>query len=373
MTSLAFLVDQLFAPIPGGMGSYARELIPALVRADPSLDITLFHSKFDPGATPPPELGAHRTVELDRSIRTLYPGWALAKRPGLPEQLAALDLLHTPLPAAIPPAGPNQRLVVTIHDIGFVVHPAFYPRRWRLLYRAGLGRAVGSADLILAVSRHTAEDLIRRTHIDRWKVHVTPLAPSLPPGDADVEPVLARLKVRPPYVLSVGTLEPRKNLVRLVRAYRRMAGHGAPHTLVLAGPMGWGSQSLLHEIETGEAPGEIVLTGRVPPDELDALYRAADAFVYPSLYEGFGLPVLEAMARGVPTIVSTSSSLPEVAGEAAVPVDPRSTGALAEALERVTTDRYLAARLSEAGRARAARFTWDETARLTLEAYKSVL
>jgi glycosyltransferase involved in cell wall biosynthesis len=151
-----------------------------------------------------------------------------------------------------------------------------------------------------------------------------------------------------------------------------VTGRGAPEALVLAGAMGWNSQPLLREVQI-EGPGRVVLTGRVTDDELDALYRSASAFVYPSLYEGFGLPVLDAMARGVPTIVSTSSSLPEVAGEAAVPVDPRSTAALAGAIERVLRDSALADRLRAAGLARAAAFSWDETARLTLEAYKSVL
>jgi glycosyltransferase involved in cell wall biosynthesis len=122
-----------------------------------------------------------------------------------------------------------------------------------------------------------------------------------------------------------------------------------------------------------EAPGRIVLTGSTSQADLDALYRGASVFVYPSLYEGFGLPVLEAMARGVPTVVSISSSLPEVAGEAAIPVDPRSVAGLAEAIERVINDRDLSARLRNAGRARAAGFSWDETARQTLEVYKSVL
>jgi len=115
------------------------------------------------------------------------------------------------------------------------------------------------------------------------------------------------------------------------------------------------------------------MTGAVGPVALDALYRGASAFAYPSLYEGFGLPVVEAMARGVPCVVSTSSSLPEVAGEAALPVDPRSVAGLSEALERVITDQDLADRLRHAGKRRAARFSWEETARLTLEVYKSVL
>ena len=239
------------------------------------------------------------------------------------------------------------------------------------MYRTALRRAVRTADAIITPSRHTAEDLIRRTRLTADRVHVVPLAASLPNLEGDPEEALGRLKVRRPYILSVGTLEPRKNLVRLVRAFRRLAARGAPHQLVLAGPLGWQPQRLLREVAEG-APGEVVLVGQVLPAELDALYRAADAFVYPSLYEGFGIPVLEAMSRALPCVVSTSSSLPEVAGEAALPVDPLSEAGLADAIERVTTDADLAGRLRSAGPARAARFSWDETARRTLEVYKQV-
>jgi glycosyltransferase involved in cell wall biosynthesis len=122
-----------------------------------------------------------------------------------------------------------------------------------------------------------------------------------------------------------------------------------------------------------DLPGEIILTGETSEADRDALYRGASAFVYPSLYEGFGLPVLEAMARGAPCVVSTSSSLPEVAGEAALPVDPRSVAGLTEAIERVINDKELALRLSAASRGRAERFSWEETARQTLQVYKSIL
>src|SRR5439155_6153439 len=140
--------------------------------------------------------------------------------------------------------------------------------------------------------------------------------------------VLERLKVRRPYVLFVGTLEPRKNVVKLVRAYRRVAAAGAPHALVLAGALGWQTDALLREVRLS-GPGQIVMTGKLGSEELDALYRGADAFCYPSLYEGFGLPVIEAMARGVPTITSGVSAIPEVAGDAALLVDPRSVREIA--------------------------------------------
>ena len=183
---------------------------------------------------------------------------------------------------------------------------------------------------------------------------------------------LARLKVRPPYVLFVGTIEPRKNLVRLVRAYRRVAATGVPHALVLAGPLGWHHEGLMRELAL-EGPGEIAMTGALAPAELDAIYRAADAFVYPSVYEGFGLPVLEAMSRGVPVVASTTSALPEVTGDAALGVNPRSVREIAAAIASVVGDVALAERLAAAGRLQAERFSWDETARMTLEVYEQAL
>ena len=309
--------------------------------------------------------------ELPWGIRSLYPQWAILRRPALPSEVSSSDVLHTPSPAAVPPPGPRQRTVVTVHDLAFLTHPQAFPVQWRAMFRAGLARAVRSADALVTVSRHTAEDLLRRTRAMASRVHVVPLAASLPSEPQDVAATLRRLRVPEPYVLSVGTQEPRKNLVRLIRAYRRLAARGAPHSLLLAGPLGWGQGPLLREASSA-GPGSVVFTGALSTEHLDALYRGADVFCYPSLYEGFGLPVLEAMLRGVPCVVSTSSSLPEVAGEAALLVDPLSTAGIAEALERVVSEPGLAHRLREAGRARAARYTWEQTARRTLEVYKSI-
>ncbi len=372
MTTVAVHVDQLWFDAPGGIGTYVRHLVPALARCDPELGILLFRARSDRPDPPEPWLSAFPIEVLDRPIRSLYPAWDLLGRPPLPPRVAAADLVHATNHAAICPKPPGGRLVVTVHDLAFLRFPRLYPRAWRALYRLGLRAAVRRADAILTPSRATAEDLVARTRVDPRRIHVTPLAATLPEGEREVDGVLARLKVRGPYVLFVGTLEPRKNLVRLVRAYRRVAAAGLPHTLVLAGPMGWGHDPLLREIAL-PGPGEIVLTGPLPEDELDALYRGASAFVYPSLHEGFGLPVLEAMARSVPTVTSRTSSLPEVAGEAALGVDPRSVSELADALRRVLTDTELAERLAAAGRARARGFSWEETARRTLDAYRGAL
>jgi glycosyltransferase involved in cell wall biosynthesis len=362
---VALLADQLFAAVPGGIGAYIRGLIPALREADPTLDLTLFHARHGP-ADHVPELDGLTRVELSRGIRSLYPSWNLVGRPSLPSSLSSARVLHAPSPVAIPPAGPGQRLVVTVHDLAFRLYPSLFPPAWRTLYRAGLRRAVRHADAIVAISRHTARDLARHARVDPARIHVIPLAASLPESAQDPGPVLDHLKVPRPYLLFVGTLEPRKNLVRLVRAYRRVAVR-LPHALVLAGPAGWRTQRLHRELSL-RGPGRVMLTGRVPAADLDALYRGADAFCYPSLYEGFGLPVL---ARGVPTVVADSSSLPEVAGDAALRANPRSVRALAGAIERILTDRDEAARLADAGRERAALFSWDQTARMTLRAYGS--
>jgi glycosyltransferase involved in cell wall biosynthesis len=173
-----------------------------------------------------------------------------------------------------------------------------------------------------------------------------------------------------PYVLFVGTLEPRKNVVTLVRAYRQVAPD-VPHALVLTGPDGWFAQEMDRELAR-PGPGTVVRTGLVDEADLDALYRGADAFAYPSAYEGFGLPVLEALARGVPTIASDIPALREVAGDAALLVEPGDVAELAEALARVLTDAALAQDLRARGPARAAGYSWAATARATLQAYRHV-
>jgi glycosyltransferase involved in cell wall biosynthesis len=371
VTSVALHVDQLWFQTPGGIGTYVRNLVPALARHDPALDIKLFHARF--ASQDPPERWVRDfwVEELPASIRSLYPRWDLTGRPPLPASLRSADVVHATNPAAIPPAASGQHLVVTVHDLAFEYFPDAFPRSWRTLYRLGLRAAVKRADAIVTPSRNTAEDILSKTKVDPTRLHVVPLAASLEAGRLDPGDVLPRLKVRAPYVLFVGTLEPRKNLVRLVRAYRRVAATGVPHALVLAGPLGWHHEALMREIAL-HGPGDIVMTGALSGEDLDAVYRAADVFVYPSLYEGFGLPVVEAMARGVPAVASNTSSVPEVVGDAALGVNPRSVREIATAIEALLTDTDLAEKLAARGRARAERFSWDETARLTLRVYEEV-
>jgi glycosyltransferase involved in cell wall biosynthesis len=367
---VAFHVDQLWFKAPGGIGTYVSQLAPALMAEDPSLELIPFRSTF-PIDHSVAWFVPHGGVILPGSIRTLYPSWDLLRRPALPASLADAAIVHATNPAAVPPVREDQRLVVTIHDLAFQRFPELFPRDWRWLYRAGLRAAVKRADAILVPSQSTANDLMAARSVPASRVHVTPLAPSLVATSQDPAGTLARLGVAQPYVLSVGTLEPRKNLVRLLRAYRQVAPE-VPHTLVLAGTPGWRIEELEAELAR-PGPGTIVRTGSVSGEDLDVLYRGADVFAYPSLHEGFGLPVLEAMARGVPTLASNVSSLPQVAGDAALLVDPTDVSEIAEGLARLLTDPALADDLRQRGLQRAATFTWAATARATLGVYRHLM
>jgi glycosyltransferase involved in cell wall biosynthesis len=369
LTSVAIHVDQLFYQVPGGIGTYVRHLLPALREAKPELDLSLFHARFRD--TSPQELDGFRPIDLERGIRALYPMWNWAGRPALPVPLDRADVIHAPSPVAIPPTGPRQKLVVTVHDLAFRVYPQAYPPAWRLLHRAGLRRALRKAAAIIAVSRSTASDVARLGGGYEGPIHVVPLGGSIPVGTEDPSAALERLRVPRPYVLFVGTLEPRKNLIRLIRAYRRTALR-VPHALVLAGPLGWRSEPIRRELAV-RGHGRVVATGRLSEADLDALYRGADAFVYPSMYEGFGLPVLDAMIRGVPVVTSNTSSLPELVGEAAIQVSPSSTASITTALDGLLTDPGERSRLSAAGREKARGYSWERTARATLNVYEEVL
>ncbi len=373
---VAFHVDQLWFPAPGGIGTYVRELARALIEEDPTLHLLPFRSRFEAGEPPSPWLGTAPPVTvIDRPIRWLYPRWNVAGRPALPRELADAAIVHMTNPAAIAPKRRGQRLVVTVHDLAFVTHPELFPRRWRMLYRAGLRAVARRADAILVPSRFTASELGEHSDVDAARVHVTPLASSLPtsvPEPHDLDSTLARLGVARPYILSVGTLEPRKNHARLIRAYRHLAAAGRAQALVLSGPRGWLDEELTRELDA-DGPGLVVHTHARDDAELDALYRGADVFVYPALYEGFGLPVVEAMARGVPTIASDGSSLREVAGGAALLVDPLDEQAIADAIGQVLDDPALAADLRARGLERASSFSWQETARATLRVYRHVV
>ena len=361
---VALHTDQLWFSAPGGIGTYVQELMRAIPPLNGAPELVTFQVSGRPAQAGVPD------VEIPGSIRSLYPRWALAARPALPSELARCEVLHATNHAAVPPAAEGQALVATVHDLAFDRFPEAFPATWRWQYRAGVRAATRRATLLITPSRATADDLEARG-ADPSKIRVTPLAASLPTGKADTEATLARLGVRRPYVLCPGTLEPRKNQVRIVRAFRQVAPD-VPHSLVLAGPEGWRVEELNEELSR-PGTGRVFRTGRLSEGDLDALYRGADLVAYVSLYEGFGLPVVEAMARGVAVLASTTPAVAETAGGAARLVDPEDVAGIAEALGELLTDE--GARAAVGGRAleRARDFSWERTARGTLDAYREAV
>lgn len=262
----------------------------------------------------------------------------------------------------------HPRSVVTVHDLGYRYFPEAHTRSARLYLEWGTRYSARASRLVIADSRATRDDLARMYGVpeDRIRVAYPGIRPGLAPVDdrAAIDRVLDRYGISRPYLLYVGTLQPRKNLLRLMDAFATLPGQ---HALVLAGKKGWLYSDILRRAEALGVGHRVIFTGYVPDDDLPALLSGAEVFVFPSLYEGFGLPVLEALACGIPVVCSDTSSLPEVAGDAALLVSPTDTEALAAAISRVLADADLRQALVVRGREQAAQFTWRRCARTVLE------
>jgi len=272
----------------------------------------------------------------------------------------------------IPPLCPIPT-VMTVHDLSALTMPQHHTWRNRLLSVPQMLLSLHRATRLIAVSQATAADLARVPGIDAERIRVIPeaAAPGLTPAlPEQVRELIARLRLPTTFFLFLGALEPRKNVVTLVRALGQLHSAGDNRAqLVIAGAAGWRNDNVRAEVHRLGLASVVHFVGYIAPGDLPALYGAAMAFVYPSLFEGFGLPPLEAMACGTPVITSNTTSLPEVVGDAAVQVDPLDVEALAGALARVTGDAGLRAELRARGLERAGQFTWEKTARQTLRVY----
>ncbi|HVR42397.1 MAG TPA: glycosyltransferase family 1 protein [Thermoanaerobaculia bacterium] len=269
------------------------------------------------------------------------------------------------LPRALSAAA--TRRVITVHDLTFRRFPELIQRETLQNLEREMPREVHRADGIVCVSNATREDLLRTYRVDPRKVRAILSGP--PPGRAAGAP---RLELPPRYVLFVSTIEPRKNLGALVEAFERLKDEGYPGELVVAGRVGWKSEPMLRRLEASRWAGAIRRLDYVDRDQLPWLYRKADVFVLPSRYEGFGFPVLEAMAEGTPVIAARNSSLPEIGGEAAVYFNADDPRELAAALTRVIGDAELRRGMVERGRANLARFSWDRAAAETAALFRRV-
>jgi glycosyltransferase involved in cell wall biosynthesis len=365
-------MDGSFLALPSsGTGTYLRALTAALREIEPSLDLHLLIPSWADASRP--GQGPFDRLRNDRRLRRatweLF-GVASAAREARP------DLLHVPHFSA--PVRPRCPLVVTIHDVVPLVVPAYRATRAMRLHLAVVKRTVRAARLILTPSHAAATDVSRVLGIPPERIRVTPEAagPAYRPADDPqrVRETTRRLGVTGRYVFNVGGLDVRKNLPVLLEAFAHLRTRlDEPLQLVIAGAAHTDNPSvypsltpIVHRLGLDEA---VVLPGRITDDDKIALYQGAALYATPSLYEGFGLTTLEAMACGVPTLASNRTSLPEVVGDGGFLVEPDAE-AFATAMLDVLTNPTLASALRFRGLARAALFTWQETARLTLAAYQ---
>jgi glycosyltransferase involved in cell wall biosynthesis len=363
------LVDATAVPARlTGAGVYAARVLAALAGRD-DLEVAAFCAPGSAASLAAPGLRLH-PVAAAGAGRPARIAWTQLLA-GRAARAAGADLLHGvhyELPLA-------SRLaqVVTVHDLTLVTHPEWHETAKVRYFGWALRRAVARATRVLCVSATTARDLAERLEVPAERVDVTPLGTDLRPAPPDrVEAVRRRLGLDGPYLLGLGTVEPRKDLPTLVRAFAALAGE-LPHRLVLAGLAGWGSGALASAVAASGVADRVLHAGYVPEADKAALLTGADVFVYPSRYEGFGLPVLEAMACGTPVVTTTGGSLPEVAGDAATLVEPGDDHALAAALAKLAGDPAAREDAAARGRRRAAAFSWERCAELTAAAYRRAL
>jgi len=351
----------------GGLGSYTRSLVRGLASIDPQGDYTLF---FNPTLPTAPLTGAERMRRVVVPTRNALARYFVT----LPLAVARerIDVFHVQY--AAPPLCP-ARTVVTIHDLIHERHPEFYPHDMVVKYRAIVPLTVRNAAVVLTISEYSKRDIVRRYCVPPEKVVVAPRTAS--PAFVHIHDqsriaiVCERYGTGEHFILSVGNIERRKNLKALIAAYVRLRQANATSAkLVLVGSRGWLHDDVFAVARQSGYADQLVFTEVVPEDDLVALYNAADLFVYPSLFEGFGLPPLEAMTCGTPVVCSNTSSLPEVVGDAALTIDPLDTDGLAETMARVLRDAGLRARLSAKGLERASLFSREREAQITLDAYR---
>jgi len=349
-----------------GTEGYSLHLIRELVRLGTEHRFWLYFNQ-----APPPDLfaagGEKRVIPFPRLWTHVRLSWEMLLRPP--------DVLF--VPSHVLPIAHPRHSVVTVHDLGFLYYPESHTAfqnaylRWSTRYNGC------SATRVVADSEATRQDLVRHYQIDATKITV------IYPGrdeslaqvtDPDVlSDLRARLGLANRYLLYVGTLHPRKNLVRLVEAFAGALPDLGPGTqLVLAGRKGWLYDDLLARVRQLGLHDRVLFPGYVPSEDLPALLSGATAFLFPSLYEGFGFPVIEAMDCGVPVVCSGTSSLPEVAGDAALLVDPLDTAALSQAIRRIVTEEPLRRSLVERGWQQAVRFSWGRCARQVLDLLEEV-
>lgn len=353
---------------PTGTETYSREMIRCLLQIDSKNEYRLYaRRKASHDFLPSPH-----SSTINYEIRAIpFPRlWTHAR-------LSLEMLMHPPdllwVPAHVLPLVHPRHSIVTIHDLGNLYYPEAYPRFSRAYHRWSQEWSARAAEHIFADSAATKNDLVSSFGIAREKISVVYPAYDAQlynplPDPAVNEEVRSRLRVGRDYIISVGTIHPRKNYARLLEAFQKLGIDDCQ--LLIVGKKGWMYQEILANVE--RFGNQVKLLDYVPLQDMPVLISGAKLFVFPSLYEGFGLPVLEAQACGVPVVCSNSSSLPEAAGEGAIFFDPLDIGAMKDAIQLGLNDAAVRTRLIELGRENVKRFGWEKSARAALDAINRV-
>jgi glycosyltransferase involved in cell wall biosynthesis len=355
-----------------GVGYYTEHLLQHLARAVESTShelIVVSNQRIDTAQPLPRHVRVH-----DRLRFPLRIAWMQMLAARVLEDVRA-DVAH--FTNGMIPLGTSAARVVTIHDVSLKLYPECHPIRRRIINRPLVAIAARVADAVIAVSHSARNDLLRFHRIPPERVSVVHEAAG--PGFMRITDPRQRARIRMRYALPdrfmlyVGAIEPRKNLPRLMEAFARARRHGISHDLVCVGPYGWSSRDLYQHIDKLGLRRVVHFTGYVPVEDLPVIYNLAEFFAFPSIYEGFGLPVIEAMACGTPVITANASSLAEIAGGAAYTVDPHDVDALTGAIVALASDSERREELSRRGLARAQEFSWARTARDMLALYDKVV
>ena len=348
-----------------GNETYIKGLVGGLMEVKPDLEAVVFHVDGPWAADRPPV----RFARLITASPYLRLGLDLPAR----SVTQRLDVLHMTYAAPVWSSAP---IVLTVHDICYATHPEWFSERDLRVLNTVVPRSIKKAAHVITVSESARVEIIETYRLAPEKISAVPNGPgggATPISSEDARTELTALGVIParPYLLAVGNLQPRKNLERLIQAFQvlfRDRGHDVD--LVIVGPKRFHADLILDAAQS--LADRVHFTGYVTDTQLAACYRCCTTFVFPSLYEGFGLPALEAMAQGAPVACSTAGALPEVCGRAAVYFDPRSVDAMVDAVEKILGDDGLRRSLVEAGLLRTREFSWRRTAELTVEIYRRV-
>jgi glycosyltransferase involved in cell wall biosynthesis len=374
MVRVAVNVEQLLHEAPGGIGRYTAELVRLLPAR--GVDVTPFtarhpQSQID-AALAAYDLGGIEPVVLPLPAAALYDAWHMLGVLGPVRRVAPVDLVHAPS-AAVPPTG-RVPLVVTVHDAAPVTMPDAFTRRGVWFHRRGFAAAAKRARIVIAVSQFCADEVAANTPIARERIRVVPNGVR---RDAAEPGEIARVRdaygiADRPYVFWLGAFQPRKNVRVLLDAFARLDPDEIPHRLVLAGPSGWKVDDQDAEV-AHELGDRVRLLGRVPDSDVFPLYAGADLFAFPSLHEGFGIPVLEAMAQGTAVVCADIPALREVAGDAARLVAPDDVEGWVAALRSVLGDHAARAGWEARGRERVQHYSWERCADATVAVYAEAL